>query len=303
LKTAVLRANLYIGAALLLSAGILLLREVSWMQTWFYCFAWWPFLLMVDSLNVRLSGKSPLAEGLSSFLFMAYVSVPVWLVFELFNLRLRNWSYINLPAARPERWLGYFLSFATVVPAVAEMAFLLAALGVRGPKIPILRGLSRRRRFSAVLGTVCLGVMLAWPHLFFPLVWLGFIFLLEPLNDLLGLPSFLADIRRSNYDRLWRWMLGGFTAGLVWEFFNFWAGTHWEYSLPYLDFWRVFQMPVFGFFGFMPFALEVFAAFILLRFLWDKLTGRPILRAAAAAVVLAFDFWVFSLIDLHTVLN
>jgi hypothetical protein len=231
------------------------------------------------------------------------MSIPFWLVFELFNLRLRNWSYFNLPAARAERWLGYSLSFATVIPALAELSFLLAALGVKGPKLPFLRFFARRPLLSALLGAAFLVLSLAWPFLFFPLVWLGFVFLVDPLNQRLGLPSFLAESLRSRYDRLWQWMLGGLAAGVAWEFFNFWAGTHWEYTLPYLDFWRIFQMPFFGFLGFIPFALEAFAFWTLIRFLWDRIAGRPLLRAAVLVFTAAFDAGVFYLIDRFTLLT
>jgi hypothetical protein len=90
-------------------------------------------------------------------------------------------------------------------------------------------------------------------------LWLGFVFLLDPLNDRLGLPSLFADWRRGRYGRSVALMAGGAICGLLWEFWNYWAIAKWTYNLPFLgslEGIRYFEMPVLGFAGFLPFALE-----------------------------------------------
>ena len=52
-----------------------------------------------------------------------------------------------------------------------------------------------------------------------------------------------------------RLLLSGLICGILWEFWNFWAGAKWVYSIPYLNGFRVFEMPLAGFLGFPPFAL------------------------------------------------
>ena len=46
----------------------------------------------------------------------------MWLVFELYNLFIRNWHYVNLPAKPALRYFGYAWSFATIWPAIFEGA-------------------------------------------------------------------------------------------------------------------------------------------------------------------------------------
>ena len=34
----------------------------------------------------------------------------------------------------------------------------------------------------------------------------------------------------------------------------------WVYEVPFVGFWHVFEMPLLGYFGYLPFAMELFAA-------------------------------------------
>ena len=274
MKEKVLRLNLFAGLALLLVSAVLLALSVPLMKNWFYTFAWWSFILFLDSLNFRLHGGSLLSRSVKEFFLLAFFSISFWCLFELFNLRLENWSYHGLPASLPERWLGYFLSYATVLPALKELEIFW--MGFLGRKRLALFPLKVNRALLTaffITGVFCLLLPLARPDLFFPLVWLGFIFLLEPVNFSQGNLSLLAELKEGMWGRFWSLVLAGFLAGILWEFWNFWAGSHWEYSLPYFDFARVFQMPVLGFMGFLPFALEAFAAaslFLSLVRKWGK---------------------------------
>ena len=59
--------------------------------------------------------------------------------------------------------------------------------------------------------------------------------------------------------------LAGLICGVLWEFWNYWASTKWEYDVPYLGHIKLFEMPVLGFLGFMPFAVESYAIYIFVR--------------------------------------
>jgi len=298
MKDQALRLNFYIGIAILAVASALLGLGLPFMRVWFYCFAWWSFLIFMDGLNIRTWGTSPLRESGSGFLAAAFFSVPTWLIFELLNLRLKNWSYHGLPGSLAERWPGYFIAFATVIPALQELAaffrgfFKSEKLSVR--PLPVTPSLLRISLFT---GIVFLALSAAWPRIFFPLVWLGFIFLIEPINYRHQTASFLADLGRGRAERLASWALAGLAAGFVWELFNFWAGSHWEYSIPYLNFWKVFQMPLFGYGGFLPFALETFAIYGFLNFVYQKIRAKPIARFLFWSGLVAFDLICFYSID------
>jgi hypothetical protein len=98
-----------------------------------------------------------------------------------------------------------------------------------------------------------------------PLVWVGWALLLEPLNARAGRPSWLGDLARGDAARLVALLTAGAVCGLLWEFWNYWATTRWTYSVPYLGHLKVFEMPVLGYLGFPPFALECYAMYHWLR--------------------------------------
>ncbi len=294
--------NLFVGILIFLLAVALLGLGSSFMKVWFYCFAWWSFILFMDGLNFRKNKTSPLAENPWLFHSTAFFSVFIWLIFDLFNLRLENWSYHNLPPNLGERWLGYFIAFGSVVPAIKEISFYFESV-LKGKKAALfqIKVSTLMLKIFFLLGLSFVFLPIFWPNLFFPLVWLCFIFLLEPLNYWLKNETLLADLEQRDWSRVWSWVLAGLVAGILWELFNFWAGTHWEYNLPYLNFGRVFQMPVLGYTGFMPFALEIFAFYHLLAGLYRKLKKRIIL--STALLLIGFYIGCFYLIDAFTVVK
>lgn len=301
MRDRILRLNLYIGLCVLITSALFLALRVSFVQTWFFSLAWWSFILIMDSLNYRMKKVSLLSESFLNFLFTAYISVFVWLVFEMFNLRLRNWSYQGLPESLPLRWLGYFVAFATVIPAMMEIAlFMENVIGKKKLALFRFRVSPLLLRMFFVFGFVSIFLLIAWPRIFFPFAWLCFIFLLEPVNIWLGNPSILKGLDRRDWARFWSWVSAGLVSGFLWELWNFWASSHWVYSLPYLDFWRVFQMPVFGYTGFLPFALEIFALYQILSYLNNKLRSRSSLKTAIVLILLVSYACAFTLIDRYT---
>jgi hypothetical protein len=96
----------------------------------------------------------------------------------------------------------------------------------------------------------------------FALVWLGFLFLLEPINHRLLLPSFTNDLARGCRGRLYSFLIAGWICGWLWEFWNYWAGAKWVYTFPILQHWKIFEMPVPGYLAYPVFALECFAMYV-----------------------------------------
>ena len=302
MKKKILHLNLYFGSLLLFCAFILVLVHISFVRRWFFIIAWWSFILIVDSLNFRRTKSSLLSKPLKDFLFVAYISVFVWLIFELFNLRLRNWSYFDLPSSLLERWAGYFLAFASVIPAMKELSLFFE--GILKKKFALFRiGVAPALlKFLMLAGAASIVLALTFPRIFFPLTWLCFIFLLEPVNFWLKNQTLLRDLEKREWSRFGCWVLAGLVAGILWEFWNFLAKSHWEYSLPYLNFWRVFQMPLLGYTGFLPFGLEIFAINELLLSLRERWQGKIILKGLAFIVLLFFYMVGFYLIDRYTLI-
>jgi hypothetical protein len=74
-----------------------------------------------------------------------------------------------------------------------------------------------------------------------------------------------------------RWLAAGIVCGILWEFWNHWALAKWRYvGVPVFPSVRLFEMPLAGYLGFPPFALEVFAMYHLVRPLAGRLDGNAL---------------------------
>jgi hypothetical protein len=283
------------GAVLLLLSEAAMLAHIEPFWTWHTPFAWTGYILLIDGIVYKLRGSSWLADNRREFAFLAIVSIPLWVGFEGYNLLIENWYYINLPENPFVRYFGYAWAFATISPGIFETAELVAA--VRGARLRAPRfgeagsGPSTNdSRLSTVdprLSTVdyiwiAIGAgMLIWPiiwpspYLAAP-VFLGFIFLLDPINGRAHDHSLLRDIRSGSYERVVNLLIAGVICGGLWEFWNFWARAKWIYTVPILGDIKIFEMPVLGYFGFPPFALECFTMYVFTtRLLWRG-PRRPI---------------------------
>jgi hypothetical protein len=109
-------------------------------------------------------------------------------------------------------------------------------------------------------------VPLIYPSAWFaPVIWVAFIFLVDPINAMRGYPSIFGDLGRGGWRRLWSLLASGLVCGFLWEFFNYWAISKWTYTVPYFGNIKLFEMPVLGFLGFPPFAVECWAIYIFVR--------------------------------------
>ncbi len=271
------------GAAIILLAEVLLFTRHTWVSIYFTPLAWTGYVLLIDGGVWRLRGKSRLGSAPREFLALAFWSVPLWLIFEAYNLRLTNWTYVGLPVNPLLQAIGYTWSFATIWPALFETASFLEALGwFRASGRPPFT-LGRAAQLSLVaLGALFVSVPALVPvavgRYLFGAVWIGFALLLDPLNHLAGGHSILGELQQGRRSTLYSFLVSGFVCGVFWEFWNYWAAAKWVYIFPIMQGWKVFEMPLAGYLGFLPFALECFVMYESLGTLRRLLRGAP--RAA-----------------------
>jgi len=281
-----------IGLAIMIASQTLTLLHVEPFWSWNTPIAWTGFILFADGVVWRARSDSWIRSAPRELVLLALVSIPLWLVFEGFNLVIDNWQYSGLPENFWLRQVGYAWSFATIWPAIFEAAELVGVLrtgratnarqagragragqGGGTPLSPLparpVRPASPALSLSVLVGAAMLVapfiVTRATARYLAAPLWLGFIFLLDPINLRLGGESLWADWRVGRRDRTIDLMLSGMLCGILWEFWNYWARARWHYTLPVLERWKVFEMPVPGYFGFPPFALECFTMYVFVR--------------------------------------
>jgi hypothetical protein len=233
---------------------------------------WLGYVLSVDAATERIAGSSLWTRGRARFAALFVASIPFWWLFEAFNDRLHNWSY---QTHRSYSWLEYHLeaslAFSTVLPAMFVTAELYAALlrARRWNRGPALRPGSTGWAAVSMAGLAMIALTLAWPDTFFPLVWIGVFAFVDPLVRLSGGWNITAQVERGWWGTIWRLFAAGVTCGFFWEMWNSRALPKWTYSIEYADHWRLFEMPLLGYGGYLPFALECYA----LAMLVNRFTG------------------------------
>jgi hypothetical protein len=260
----------------------LILVAVCWPLNWTlpgvrtsYLFfpLWLGYTLVVDALVQRRAGTSLWSRSRKNFVLLFLFSAPVWWLFELINLRTANWEYLGRELFSPFQFnLLCTLSFSVVVPAVFESAELTRSFDwmqrfASGPRVPATRGIFIG---LLVIGLAMLSATLVWPKIFYPLTWTSLVFILEPINYWSGRPYFLKELRAGDWRTLISLSVGALICGFFWEMWNYYSFPKWIYHIPGLAFLRIFEMPLLGYGGYVPFALELYA---LKNFVWPNGLG------------------------------
>lgn len=234
---------------------------------WGFFPLWLGYSLLVDGLNVYCTGTSLLRRDAHRFGLLFVFSIPGWWLFELLNARLQNWEYVGRELFTDvEFFLWASLSFSTVMPAVFETAEFVSSWGWvrRLPGWRVLRPTPRLARSFIITGLVMLSVMLAWPRYFFPVLWLSIFFILEPVNIWLGYRSLLDWTAAGNWRPVVSLSIGALICGFIWEMWNYFSFPKWVYHVPFFQFWQLFEMPLMGYLGYLPFSLELVALYHLI---------------------------------------
>ena len=247
----------WLGAGALLISHVLVVLRIEPLYTYFFSFAWWPYILWIDGWVYWRTGQSLLISRPRAFAAAAFWSIACWCLYEAFNFRLRNWYYVMTPEPVWASHLNYAVGFATVFPGLFETAALLASFGLcqhwRTPSFVVTPRLLGTIFVSGLLATV---LPLLWPLLFFPLIWLSMALLFEPLVYRWQGQSLLAELARGDPRRVLILLTAGAINGGLWEGWNVFTRTGWIYSVPLLDWFHIFEMPLAGYLGFPLLAIE-----------------------------------------------
>ena len=257
--------------------------SVSWLLAWtrFSWFAplqihtftplWIAYIVVVNALAWRRSGKCMMLDRPLFFAALFPFSAGFWWFFEYLNRFVQNWYYVGIAdlSAGQYFWFATF-PFATVLPAVlGTQEWLLT--------FPIFRratGQARPFRLAAsrpfgvgllLLSAFTLAGLGVWPSVLYPLVWIAPLLLLLAVQLLTGAPSLLDAPARGDWSPLVAAAAGCLICGFFWEMWNIRSLAKWVYSVPYVHRFLVFEMPLLGFAGYIPFGIECLALGELVR--------------------------------------
>ncbi len=229
---------------------------------WTFFPLWLGYCLVMDALVYWRTGTSLLDRSRRKYLGLFAASAPLWWLFELANARLQNWHYDGSESFTIlQFWLWATLNFTIVIPAVFESAELFRNLLKKPIRGPVVRPTRLTTISFFILGWLMLALMVAWPKIFVPFIWFSLYFILEPVNIWMGNRSLVEWTKSGDWQPILALWLGVLLTAFFWEMWNSLSYPKWVYHVAWGGWWHLFEMPLLGYGGYLPFSLEIFAMY------------------------------------------
>lgn len=243
---------------------------LAWMRfSWFapcqlYTFSpqWFCYIVVMNAITFRRTGRCLMTHETTFFFKLFLFSAAFWWFFEYLNRFVQNWYYVGCSHFTP---LQYFimatLPFSTVLPAVLSTEEWLTShpgsCAGLDHFIPFRLGASKAGAWILFLisatGLFLIGLL---PNQLYPLLWVAPLLFLLTLQRLANRPAFFPELVQGDWTRVVRFALAALICGFFWEMWNYHSLAKWIYTVPYVNRFHLFEMPILGYAGYLPFGLE-----------------------------------------------
>ena len=219
---------------------------------------WLGYILVMNGLAFRRTGSALLTRRTRWFVALFPVSAGFWWLFEHLNQFVGSWYYTGIEASGDwDYFIQATLPFSTVLPAVASTwAWLRSFSRLDAMALPALRGHTALVWFALAAGLVSLASIGIWPDRLFPALWLAPLLVLGSLQRLLLGESLFSPLQLGDWRPILQPALAGLICGVLWEMWNYASVAKWHYSIPYVQRFSLFEMPLLGYAGYLPFGIE-----------------------------------------------
>ncbi len=205
--------------------------------------------------------RALLISSTSKFVHLFIVSALFWWMFEYLNRFVGNWYYSGSRYPAGKYFLLATLSFSTVLPAVESMkeyllTFDLFKNGFKGMKE--IKEINSKP-FAIILVIISSAFLLligVYPDPFFFLIWICPFFVFIGCCILFDSSHILMGIAKGDYTMMAAYAVAALICGFFWEMFNLYSQARWQYAIPYVQVFHLFEMPILGYAGYLPFGLE-----------------------------------------------
>lgn len=265
----------YSGMLLLAVAWFFSWTRFQWFapcQPYIFPFLWAGYIVIINAFCQKRTGGCRITSQPYFFAALFPASALFWWFFEYLNRFVLNWYYVNVDMFSPAEYvLHATLCFSTVLPAVWSTAdflgsfpFFQKAYGdfIRVPP-------PARPRVAAVLvlapasaGLFLIGLL---PDFLFPMLWVSPLLVIVCFQVLTGRKHLFLPLLRGDWKRLVCFSAAALVCGFFWEMWNFFSLARWEYSIPFVHGFEIFEMPLSGYAGYLPFGLECAAVGDIIR--------------------------------------
>jgi hypothetical protein len=250
------------------------LKEPSWFIHWSDVPLFWGAVLMLDGwVYKRAGGKSLVSVIPQELIGIGVASMTGWMIFEFMNFFVNdNWYYPWGNILDREEFLLYaFVVSSGLLPLAFEWYLLFLTF----PKFAnrFKNGVKISMNNTALNVVLCLSLasMLVasfFPDVLFFVLWVSPPVILAIVLHKIGVWTPFNSIAQGNWSPVLLSALTYFVTGFCLEGQNYLSAMHngqtalftndpayWQYSLPYVNVAHVFEMPILGYFGYLPFGV------------------------------------------------
>jgi len=258
----------WIAVLWITGSWLLAWTRFSWFEPWqphTFPLLWFGYILTLNALTYQRSGQCMFTHRPRLLCQLLLLSAGFWWTFEYLNQYVKNWHYVNLPETSYFEYAFFTsIAFSTVLPAVISTYEWLATFP------PLARPFENWHPFPWMLdrktgwiflglSSTGLGLIGIWPNLLFPLLWLCPLFLLLGIQFIRKEKTCLHGLAQGDWRPILLSALAALVCGFWWELWNANSLVHWEYTIPYVQAFKIFEMPILGYSGYIPFGLTCLA--------------------------------------------
>ena len=255
----------WLALVVMLVGWVLAWTRFEWFaafQRYPYVIHWAGFIVLVNALCVKRCGRSPLTHHTGPFLLTFPASILFWWFFEYLNRYVWNWYYVGVPGISATEYVLFAsLCFSSVLPGVTSVAALLGTFRCFSDdvyagmaKVNVRSGASLA--VMSVLALIGLTGIVFCPQFTYPLLWISPLMVFILVQIALREQCVLDTLATGNWSLVFRFAIASLVCGLTWETWNYYSMAKWIYAVPYVHRFQVWEMPLVGFGGYLPFGME-----------------------------------------------
>jgi hypothetical protein len=275
----------WIALAVLTLSWFLAWTRFSWFEPFqrlTFIPLWFSYIVLINGLCVRQTGTCPILDTPTFFFGLFPLSAFFWWFFEYLNQFVQNWFYTGVDYGPLAYSLHASISFSTVLPAVYSTRTWISTMkefNSRFYGLSPINNLPSKTISKLVLLFFCAGLIGVglWPEELFGLLWLVPLLILVSLKHLAGKATLFSTMAHGDWRPAVSAALAALLCGFFWEMWNYHSLAKWVYSIPYVDWCKIFEMPILGYMGYLPFGLLCIEVSELLKGCFLKTSGgmRP----------------------------
>jgi hypothetical protein len=253
---------------LLLISWILAWTRFTWftnLQVYTFTPLWLCYIVIVNAITTYRLGHCLLIKQPVYMLGLFILSSVFWWYYEYLNGFIKNWYYLGIDQLTSAEYVFHStIAYGTVLPAVISTIELLNTLPRLSQPFSNFCSwqLSNPKAWAIANwmgGCVVLSMAASYPEKLFMFVWIAPLFIIVGGRYMLGHTTLYSSLARGDWRPVVLPAIAALICGFFWELWNSQSFAHWEYNIPYVDSFSMFEMPVIGYTGYLPFGLVCLA--------------------------------------------